>query len=263
MSGKMDAFETITCAVEGPVATVSLNRPEERNAMSMAMVEELSRCFTQLRDEMYRDVRVVVLRAAGEVFCAGGDLRDMRAASGDGARIGAQLDELLRSVNEAPQVVVARIQGPAMGGGLGLVCVSDIAIANEDATFGLPEVRLGLAPAVISPYVVQRAGFTRARQLMLTGKRFGAAAALEYGLIHEVAPEGKLDAHVEATLADVLKCAPNALRECKRLLFAVLAHTDTLEERVATLDRLRTSDEAAEGILAFIQKKSAPWVPNA
>jgi enoyl-CoA hydratase/carnithine racemase len=159
-------------------------------------------------------------------------------------------------------VVVARIQGPAMGGGLGLVCVSDIAIAHEGATFGLPEVRLGLAPAVISPYVVQRAGFTRARQLMLTGKRFGAVAALEYGLIHEVAPDGKLDTQVEATVADVLKCAPNALRECKRLLFTVLAQTDTLEERVATLDRLRTSDEAAEGILAFIQKKPAPWVPS-
>jgi enoyl-CoA hydratase/carnithine racemase len=120
-----------------------------------------------------------------------------------------------------------------------------------------------MAPAVISPYVIQRIGFTGARQLMLTGRRFGAAAALQYGLIHEVAPVGQLDAQVAATVADILKCAPNALRECKRLLFAVLAQPDSLEERVATFERLRTSEEAAEGILAFIQKKPAPWVPDA
>ncbi len=235
MSGEMDAFETITCAVDGPVATVTLNRPEARNALSMAMVEELLRCFTALREDACRDVRVVVLRAAGETFCAGGDLRDMSAASEDGAGIGSQLDDLLRAVNEAPQVVVARIQGAAMGGGLGLVCVSDIAIADEGATFGLPEVRLGIAPAIISPYVIERIGFTRARQLVLTGRRFGAASALEYGLIHEVAVVGQLDAQVEATVVDVLKCAPNALRECKRLLFVVLTQPDSLEDRVATL----------------------------
>jgi isohexenylglutaconyl-CoA hydratase len=262
MSEEMDAFETIICAVEGPIATITLNRPESRNAMSVAMVEELLRCFTALREEAYRDVRVAVLRAAGETFCAGGDLRDMSAASEDGAGIGARLDELLRAVNEAPQVVVARIHGAAMGGGLGLICVSDIAIADAGATYALPEVRIGLAPAVISPFVIQRIGFTRARQLTLTGRRFAAAAALEYGLIHEVAPAGQLDAQVEATVADILKCAPNALRECKRLLFAVLTQPDSLKERVATFERLRTSEEAAEGITAFIQKKPAPWVPN-
>lgn len=259
----MDAFETITCAIEGPLATVTLNRPEARNALSLAMVLELLRCFTELSEDTYRDVRVVVLRAAGETFCAGGDLRDMSAASEGGAGIGARLDDLLRAVNEAPQVVVARIQGAAMGGGLGLVCVSDIAIADENSTFGLPEVRLGIAPAVISPYVIQRVGLTRARQLMLTGRRFGATAALEYGLIAEVAGEGQLDIQVETMVADILKCAPNALRECKRLLFAVLAQPDSLEERVATFDRLRMSEEAAEGILAFLQKKPAPWVPDA
>jgi isohexenylglutaconyl-CoA hydratase len=261
VSNAVDAFETITRAVAGPVATITLNRPEARNAMSQAMVEELLRCFIQLRDETYRDVRVVVLRAAGEVFCAGGDLRDMGSERSKG--LGAATDALLRAVNEAPQVVVARIQGPAMGGGLGLVCVTDIAIADENTIFGLPEVRLGLAPAVISPYALQRIGFTRARQLMLTGKRFGASSALEYGLIHEVAPAGQLDARLEATIADLLQCAPNALRECKRLLFSVLAQPDSLAERVATLDRLRTSDEAAQGIMAFIQKKPAPWVPGA
>ena len=224
------------------------------------MAGELLRCFSALSDEIYRDVRVVVLRAAGETFCAGGDLRDMGS---DNQGAGLIFDELLRAVNEAPQVVIARIQGAAMGGGLGLVCVSDIAIADESATFGLPETRLGLAPATIAPYVIERVGFTRARQLALTGRRFGVASALEYGLIHEVAAVGQLDAQVEATVADVLKCAPNALRECKRLLFGVVNGVDTTADRVAALDRLRTSEEAAEGILAFIQKKPAPWVPDA
>jgi isohexenylglutaconyl-CoA hydratase len=259
----MDAFETITCAVEGPVATITLNRPEARNSMNLAMVEELLRCFAMLREDAYREVRAVVLRAVGETFCAGGDLRDMSAASEDGAGIGARLDDMLRAVNEASQVVVARVQGAAMGGGLGLVCVTDIAIADEGATFALPEVRIGLAPAVISPFVIQRIGFTRARQLMLTGKRFGAAKALEYGLVSEAAPAGQLDAQVDAAVADILKCAPNALRECKRLLFSELTQPDSLEERVTTFERLLTSEEASEGILAFIQKKPAPWVPDA
>jgi isohexenylglutaconyl-CoA hydratase len=262
MSEEMDAFETITCTMEGPVATITLNRPESRNAMSLAMVEELLRCFTALRDITYRDVRVVILQAAGETFCAGGDLRDMSASSADGAGIGAQLDDLLRAVNEAPQVTVACVQGAAMGGGLGLVCVTDIAIADEGATFGLPEVRIGLAPAVISSFVIQRIGFTRARQLMLTGKRFGTAKALEYGLVSEIAPAGQLGTQVAATVADILKCAPNALRECKRLLFTVQTQPDSLEERVTAFERLRTSEEAAEGILAFIQKRSAPWAPD-
>src|SRR5262249_8319826 len=122
--------------------------------------------------------------------------------------------------------------------------------------------RLGLAPATIAPYVVQRIGITRARRLALTGQRFDAAAALEYGLVHEVAPAGELDMHVEATVADGLKCAPQALRECKRLLSGVVNGSDTAADRVAALDRLRTSEEAAEGILAFIQKKPAPWAPD-
>ena len=115
---------------------------------------------------------------------------------------------------------------------------------------------------MISSFVIQRIGFTRARQLMLTGKRFGTAKALEYGLVSEIAPAGQLGTQVAATVADILKCAPNALRECKRLLFTVQTQPDSLEERVTAFERLRTSEEAAEGILAFIQKRSAPWAPD-
>src|SRR5215831_10015674 len=137
--------------------------------MSARMVEDLLACFTDLCSEAGASVRVVVLRAAGDVFCAGGDVRDLSTVSA-GGETGERLDTLLRLVRDGPQVVIARVQGPALGGGLGLVCVADIAVAGEYANFALPEVRLGLVPAVISPYVVARIGLPRARQLMLTGR---------------------------------------------------------------------------------------------
>jgi enoyl-CoA hydratase/carnithine racemase len=260
---RVEAFDTITCAVDGPVATVTLNRPEARNAMSQQMVDELLRCFTLIGEEKQAAVRVVVLRAAGTVFCAGGDVHDLgNTLSQEHAGAIARLDELLRAVNEAPQVVVARVQGAAMGGGMGLVCVSDIAIAAQSATFALPEVRLGLAPALIAPYVLQRIGFTRSRQLMLTGSRFGAEEARTYGLVHEVCGVDELDERVDATVSEVLRGAPRALRECKRLLFTIAGTPDSLAERVEALNRLRTGEEAQQGIAAFLQKQPAPWVPR-
>ena len=259
----MESYETLLFETNGPVATVTLNRPDVRNAMSNRMVEELLSCFTELAGEAYSDVRAVVLRAAGDVFCAGGDVRDLSAGGSPTENDAvARLDKLLRAVNEAPQVVIARVQGPALGGGLGLVCVSDIAIAAASATFALPEVRLGVVPALISPYVVARLGFTRARQIMLTGARFDATAALTYGLVHETCPDAELDAHVDAALADVLKCAPQALRACKQLLFTVASESDTVAYRVDLLNQLRASDEAQQGMLAFLTKQPAPWMPR-
>jgi enoyl-CoA hydratase/carnithine racemase len=258
-------YDTITCEIAGPVATITLNRPAARNAMSHQMVEELLGCFGELRDETrHGDVRVALVQSAGDVFCAGGDVRDLSTSGTpeENAAAVARLDELLRAVNEAPQVVVARVQGAALGGGLGLVCVSDVAIAGEQASFGLPEVRLGLVPSVISPYVVARVGFTRARQLMLTGARIGGAAALAYGLVHETCPQRELEARVRATVDDVLRCAPPAVRACKRLLFEVARERETLDYRVELLNRLRTSEEAQQGMLAFLSKQPAPWVPQ-
>jgi enoyl-CoA hydratase/carnithine racemase len=263
----LDVFETITCAVDGPIATVTLNQPETRNALSHAMVAELLRCFTALGGDDHSAVRAVVLRAAGSVFCAGGDVRDlatMRSPEENRAAI-ARLDELLRAINEAPQVIVARIQGAALGGGLGLVCVSDLAIAAESASFAFTEARLGLAPAVISPYVVARVGFTAARRMILTAARVDAATALTLGLVTERCPDAELDARVDTTLREVLQCAPQALRECKRLLFRVAAApdlADTLEYRVDLLDRLRAGEEAQQGMRAFLAKQPAPWAPR-
>ncbi len=261
----MQAFERLTVETIGPVASVTLNRPAERNAMSARMVEELLRCFVALRDDpVHNDVRVVVLRAAGEVFCAGGDLRDLASGAAPNAERVAvgRLDELLRTVNEGPQVVVARVHGAALGGGLGLICVSDIAIAGARASLGLPEVRLGLAPAIIAPYVIARVGLTRARQLMLTGRRCSAAEAVQFGLIHHWCPDDELDTAIDATVREILACAPQALRECKRLLFKVAAGGETLDYRIDLLNRLRASDEAREGMQAFLTKQPAPWVPQ-
>jgi enoyl-CoA hydratase/carnithine racemase len=260
----MDAFETIAMDVRGPVATVTLNRPDARNAMSNQMVSELLRAFTMLRDEAaHESTRVVVLRAAGKSFCAGGDVNDLADATAPQEQHAAtaRLDELLRAVNEAPQVVIARVHGHALGGGLGLVCVSDIAVAGYSAVFGLPEVRLGLVPAVISPYVVQRLGLTCARRLMLTGGELTSKRARRLGLVQEVCADLELDARVDAVIAEVLLCAPQALRECKHLLFRVAREPDaaTLDYRVDLLNRLRTGEEAQQGMAAFLAKQPPPW----
>ncbi len=248
----METFETISADIHGPVATITLNRPGARNAMSHQMVAELLRAFSGLRDDpAYGSVRVVVLRAAGPTFCAGGDVRDLMSGAEseeERAAVG-RLDELLRAVNEAPQVVIARVQGHALGGGLGLVCVSDIVVAGYSASFGLPEVRLGLVPAVIAPYVVQRLGPTCARRLMLTGGQLTPKRARRIGLAQEVCADLELDARVEAIVGEVLLCAPGALRECKRLLFTVLREPEaaTLEYRVDSAQSLARRRGGAAG----------------
>jgi enoyl-CoA hydratase/carnithine racemase len=257
----VEPFETIKFAVRGPVATVTLNRPGSRNALSNVMVAELLHCFTALRGIDCNEVRVVALRAEGNVFCVGGDVRDLSSESTreENRAALAEVDELLRAINEAPQVVVVRVQGAALGGGVGLVSVSDIAIASEQASFGFPEVRLGLAPSLISPYVLARIGFTNARRLMLTGARFDAAMAQAIGLVSECCVDADLDARVDAVVREILQCAPHALRETKRLLFYVASNAESLDYRVELLTRLRTSEEAAQGILAFATKQPAPW----
>jgi len=177
------------------------------------------------------------------------------------ARIGV-FDQMLTAINTAPQVTIARIQGAAMGGGFGLVCVSDIAIAGESARFALPETRLGLAPALIAPYVLARLGLTRTRQIMLTGERFESAEALSYGLIHHACADDQLDDQVQHFVNQVLECAPNALAETKKLLFYMMERSleDSLPYRAELISRLRESEEGQAGMLAFIQKQKPPWV---
>jgi isohexenylglutaconyl-CoA hydratase len=252
-------FETLKFTQAGFVAAVTLNRPEAKNAMNFRMVEELYTVFTQLREN--RQVRVILLSGAGGTFCAGGDIKEMRENSVPAQDNAVNLDKMLRACNEASQIVVAKVEGAALGGGFGLACVSDIAIASTTAQFGLPEVRLGVAPAFISPFVLHRVGLARARELMLSGRRFGGAEAREYGIAHYVYSPAELEAAVQRHLDELRQCAPHAIAAIKELMFTVLDKSldETVAYRANVLNTLRSGTEAQEGMMAFLQKRPPAW----
>ncbi|GAB4315964.1 MAG: isohexenylglutaconyl-CoA hydratase [Phototrophicales bacterium] len=254
-------YETLAIEIKQPFAYVTLNRPEVRNAMNQQMVQDLLHFFDSIREN--RAIRAVVLAGAGGHFCAGGDIKEMQESfanpQDDGSTRTAEFDRMLQAVERAPQVVVARVEGAAMGGGFGLVCVSDIAIASTDAKFGLPEVRLGIVPALISPYVIRRMGLTEARKLMLTGGRFSGMEAARYGVVHDVTEPQALDATVQAILEDIRQCSPEALAACKELIFRAVDGDTTAEYRAKKLDALRRSESGQEGMMAFIQKRKPTW----
>ncbi len=258
--------ETILIQQQPPFATITLNRPEARNAMSQQMVLELRQAFDDLRDN--RTIRAILLTGAGGTFCAGGDLKEMQAAfnqqDNDDSERTAQFDSLLQAVQHAPQVVIAQVEGAAMGGGFGLVCVADIAIASASAVFGLPEVRLGLIPALISPYVIRRIGLSNARKLMLTGARFGGEEAFRYGLVHEVCTADLIEERVAATLEDIRQASPQAIAACKELIFRVSEAdiNETTSYRAKMLDDLRHGESGQEGMMAFIEKRKPTWVES-
>ncbi len=256
----LDSLSTLDIQFSGFAAQITLNRPEVKNAMNQQMVMDLLAAFEALRDN--HDIRAIVLRGAGGTFCAGGDIKEMaQVMQGNPLANPTGLDTLLRTVEEAPQVVVAVIEGAALGGGFGLVCVSDIALTATTAQFGLPEVRLGIVPALISPFVLERLGLSIARQLMLTGARFDGVTAHEIGLVHEVAPPEVIDVALKAVLDNLRECSPNAIRECKKLIFRALRESldDTLDYRANLLSELRASPEGQEGMLAFVQKRKPKW----
>jgi isohexenylglutaconyl-CoA hydratase len=257
------SYTTLSLAMEPPFANVVLNRPKSRNAMNQQMIQELIAVFSELRQRS--DLRACILSGAGGTFCAGGDFAELQASAGKTEKEQlaetSRLDTMLRLVNTAPFITIARVEGAALGGGFGLVCVTDVAIASTEAKLGMPEVRIGLVPAVISPYVIRRVGMTRARQLMLTGMRFDGVTAQQFGIVHEALPPDGLDVRLEGLLEEIRHVAPGALRECKALIFEVADKSldDTLQGRVKLLNRLRVSEEAQEGMLAFIQKRPAKW----
>lgn len=255
-----DSLDTLRVETEDFAATITLNRPDVKNAMNFKMTEEITAVFEALRDN--RDVRCVVLSGADGTFCAGGDIKEMRENTVPDNNRRVNLDTMLRTVNQAAQVVIAKVEGAALGGGLGLVCVSDIAIATENASFGLPEVRLGMSPAFISPFVLQRMGLTRTRELMLTGRRFSGIQALEYGLVHLTCPPEDISACVTMQLDEIRLCAPGAIAATKELIFTVLEQSldESVAYRASLLNRLRGGAEAQEGMRAFLEKRPAAWV---
>lgn len=256
--------ETLQLECDGGVLHVTLDRPDSRNAMSLAMVGELRAVLAAVRDD--RAVRAIVLRGAGGHFCAGGDIKDMagaRAAGPDAYRaLNRAFGSLLEEVQAQPQVLVAVLEGAVLGGGFGLACVSDIALAAADAQFGLPETSLGLLPAQIAPFVVKRIGLTQARRLALSAARFDGREALRLGLVHACADSAEnLTRQLAENLEQIRRCAPGANAATKALLLAsegepLAALLDSAAEQFAAAV---TGPEGTEGTLAFVQKRKPKW----
>lgn len=258
-----ESIQPVSVTQEGGVLTVSLNRPDHHNAMNPAIMTELTRIFSELpaRD----DVRVVVLTGNGRSFCAGADLSFMRAAADytfeQNLADGQAIFDLMLAVDRCPRPVVGRVNGAAIGGGAGLVSCCDIVVAVEQATFGFSEARLGILPAVISPFVLARIGPAHARELFLTGERFDTRRAQSIGLVHHVVAEDGLNAAVEERVEQLLLAAPMAQAAIKELIHTVAFRPkDSMREYTAeTIARRRASDEGREGMSAFLEKRKPRW----
>jgi isohexenylglutaconyl-CoA hydratase len=259
---------TILTHADGGVLHLTLNRPELRNAMSLAMVLELRQALAAA--EADGTTRIVVLRGAGGHFCAGADLKDLTNArlklSGnpDGlAEVNAAFGELCVAFADTGLALVAVLEGTVMGGGFGLACVADVAIASDSAMFRLPETSLGVVPAQIAPFLVERLGYAEAKRLAVTGGRIDAAQALALRLVHEVHPAAGLDAALARTVRDILQCAPGAVAATKALIRQARLHTPAslVHEASLVFSRAALGPEGTEGTAAFLQKRKPNWAP--
>jgi methylglutaconyl-CoA hydratase len=250
---------------DGPVARVALNRPQLHNAFDEALIAGLARTFQDVGED--EAVRAVVLASAGKSFSAGADLNWMKRAAGyeeEQNRADARaLELMLRTIDDCPKPVLAMVQGAAIGGGLGLVAACDIAVAGEEALFATSEVRLGIVPAVISPFVVRAIGARQARRYFLTAERFGAEEARRIGLVHEVVPTAELEARVAAVLAEILQGGPEGLARAQQLVRMVemmpQGGSILAEATVGAIAERRASPEGREGIAAFLEKRKPAW----
>jgi methylglutaconyl-CoA hydratase len=246
------------------VATVTLNRPEKHNAFDEHVIADLTSAFWKLGTTS--SLRAVVLRAAGRNFCAGADIAWMKRTAGfsqsENLRDAEALAKMFKLMDALPVPVIGRVQGAALGGGCGLVCCCDVALASTDATFAFSEVRLGIIPATISPYVLRAIGPRAARRWLLTGERFGAQRALEMGLIHEIVDEAGLDHVVDTMLEAVLKSGPAAVRAAKQLIRDI-QHQPVTDDLIGTtckrIAEIRSSPEGREGLAAFLEKRLPAW----
>jgi methylglutaconyl-CoA hydratase len=250
----------------GAVARVWLSRPEVRNAFDAELIRDLTSTFNALGVEPPEALRAVVLGGDGEAFSAGADVEWMRGSIALGreqnAADAARMQAMFSAIDACPVPVIARVQGAALGGGMGLCAVADLVVATADATFGFTETKLGLLPAVISPFVLAKIGETHARALFPTGERFGAERARQIGLVHEVlADEGALDARVDALVDELLSAGPTATRAAKALVrdLRTLTASDARAHTVQHIAEQRTSAEGQEGLSAFLDKRPPSW----
>lgn len=258
-------------ALEDGVLSLTLNRPHKRNAMNKRLVEEMQAVFSAISAD--RQVRAVVLRGAQGNFCAGGDIAGMRDGAVDDAgqplsdteaawRFNRSFGHLISQVNRAPQLVIAVLEGAVLGGGFGLACVSDVAIAKRDASFAMPETGLGIVPAQIAPFVVLRIGLTQARRLALTGQRIDGEEAERLGIVHRVSDTDQcLAAQLKEELSALRRCAPNATALTKSLLLEVGRQPlePLLDHASDLFSQCLNSPEGKEGTQAFLEKRKPSW----
>lgn len=266
MSDEYAPYEYIRVERRGIAAYVTLARPDVHNVFNARLIAELTAVFTELDGD--DTLRAVVLQGEGRNFCAGADLTWMGASlqysHDENIADALRMSDMFRAIDSCRHPVIGRIQGFALGGGSGLAAVCDLVIAAENATFGFTEARLGIAPAVISPFVVKKIGEGQTRALFVTAERFDAARALTIGLAHKVAPADQLDAAVEAVLRDIGHNGPMGVRAAKLMARTVaqLEPDEARETTAATIADLRTSPEGQEGIQAFLEKRRASWVSD-
>lgn len=261
-----EAFTRLRRVADGAVVRVHLARPEVRNAFDDVLIAELTRVFADLPAD--GAARVAVLSGDGPSFCAGADVNWMRRAGSftraENEEDAGRMARMLRAIDACPLPVIALAHGAAIGGGVGLVAAADIAIAAEGTVFSLAEVKLGILPSVISPYVLRAIGARYARDLFLTGDRFDAREAFRIGLVHAVVPASELEAAGAKKAASLLSSGPEAVGAAKRLIEQVsgLSPEDAMPLTVRTIAERRASDEAREGLTAFLEKRKPKWAPG-
>lgn len=260
---KPEKFKTILLNIEGQTVWVTLNRPEIHNAFNSLMISELDTAFSWI--EKNEDIRVAVLTGAGRSFCAGADLNWMREiikySFEQNLQESRHIADVLHKIYALPRPTIAMVNGTAIGGGTGLLSACDIVIAADKAKFGLSEVKLGLVPAAISPYVVRRIGESKSRQYFLTGERISAARAAEIGLVNEVVSLEDLKTRVDDLIENLLTSGPEAIANCKELIFRVprMDMEEAKEFTARMIANLRISREGQEGMAAFLEKRSPSW----
>lgn len=259
-------YQFITTRRDGPVEHLTLSRPEVRNAFNDAVVAELHRWADAAATDP--GLRVVVLGGAGKVFSAGADAEWMARMAGysreENQADAGRTTAMLRALNSLPVAVIGRVQGAALGGGAGLAAVCDIVVAEDSAVFGFTEAKLGIVPAMISPFVLPKIGVSAARELFLTGRRFDAATAKAIGLIHAVVPAAELDDAVQRYVTELLSAAPSAVATAKRLIPVVAGRSpeEVAEFTAATIAEQRASPEGQDGLRAFLEKRPPLWLPQ-
>ncbi len=260
-------FKTLALRRNGPVLHITLNRPEVRNAMSLTMVRELRAVLAQA--EMRAETRVLVLRGAGGHFCAGADLSDMAGARQQLqnnphalVQTNAAFGDLCVAYAQTGLAVVAVVEGSCMGGGFGLACVADVTLASDSASFRLPETGLGVVPAQIGPFLVERLGYAEAKRLAVTGGKLGPQEALQLRLVHGVHAGDALDAALAQVQGDILRCAPGAVAATKALIAKARFQSPAslVQEAAQVFSAAALGAEGIEGTTAFLQKRKASWV---